>query len=381
MRVLVLLLWMFLPIAGFSQVTVEVARVPEKTPVNAVLYLAGSMNNWHPKNEAHQFKKAANGKYYLTLPNLPTAAEFKITRGSWETGEVLEDGANRPNRKLNAAVSVDTIRLEVESWQDFHQVPAKKHTATAQVIVMDSAFYMPQLKRSRRVWLYLPPSYATSNKKYPVLYMHDGQNLFDAYYSFSGEWGIDETLDSLYKATGHEVIVVGIDNGGSERMNEYTPWKNEKYGGGLGEAYIDFLAQTLKPYIDANYRTKKGRKDTAIAGSSMGGLISLYAILKHPNVFGNAGVLSPAFWVSPELYSFAEQAALGKKARIFLMAGAMEGPQMVSDITRMHALLLKKEVKPTQISYELHADGTHTEAYWKREFPAVVNWLFGWKKQ
>ena len=109
-------------------------------------------------------------------------------------------------------------------------------TARAGVSVLDTAFAMPQLKRTRRVWVYLPPDYATSERRYPVLYMHDGQNLFDAATSYAGEWGIDETLDSLHAAGDPGVIVVGIDNGGERRLDEYSPWRNERHGGGEGAA-------------------------------------------------------------------------------------------------------------------------------------------------
>jgi metallo-beta-lactamase class B len=148
---------------------------------------------------------------------------------------------------------------------------ARASTATASVSILDTAFAMPQLERTRRIWLYLPPGYAASTRRYPVLYMHDGQNLFDAATSFAGEWGVDETLDSLHALGDPGVIVVGIDNGRMKRMDEYTPWHNTRYGGGEGDAYVDFLTQTLKPYVDAHYRTLAERVHTGVAGSSMGG--------------------------------------------------------------------------------------------------------------
>ena len=112
--------------------------------------------------------------------------------------------------------------------------------------------------------------------------MHDGQNLFDNATSYSGEWGIDEYLDSIFTLGKKEVIVVGIDNGLSKRMNEYNPYSFRQYGKGEGDEYVDFLVKNLKPFIDKHYRTLPGKKNTYIAGSSMGGLISLYAVLKYP---------------------------------------------------------------------------------------------------
>lgn len=125
--------------------------------------------------------------------------------------------------------------------------------------------------------------------------MHNGQNLFEDSSSYSGEWGVDEYLDSIKLK---KCIVVGIDHGGGKRMNEYCPFDHEEFGKGEGAAYVDFVAKKLKPFIDKKFRTIRGRQHTFIAGSSMGELISIYAVLRHPKVFGGAGVFSPSFWVS-----------------------------------------------------------------------------------
>ncbi|MBC3542291.1 alpha/beta hydrolase [Rufibacter sediminis] len=359
-----------------AQVTIEIRKLPECTPAQDTLFLAGNLNNWNPRATNFAFTKAANHRYYLALPAGSGKLEFKITRGSWETGETLASGAGRENRVYTPGPGKDTLRLEVENWQDNFAPVAKVHTAAANVQVLDNAFWMPQLNKSRRIWLYLPPDYETSGKKYPVLYMHDGQNLFDAFYSYSGEWSIDESLNQLFNTEGREVIVVGIDNGGEERMNEYTPWRNTKYGGGKGDAYVDFLAQTLKPYVDAHYRTLPGQTHTGIAGSSMGGLISLYAALKYPKVFGKVGVFSPAFWVSPELYDYVAKTKPSKKLKLYLVAGAKESEEMVPDMARMRDLLIKRGLKPSALKYQVDADGEHKESYWQREFPGVFKWLF-----
>ena len=203
--------------------------------------------------------------------------------------------------------------------------PLASSTATPSVSILSCAFEMPQLQRSRRVWLYLPPGYDApgNTARYPVLYMHDGQNVFDAATSYVGEWGVDETLDSLAAAGVTAPIVVAVDHGGERRLDEYSPWRNETFRwpgsdpdapaapgpgpGGEGEAYVEFLTTTLKPTIDARFRTLPGRETTGILGSSMGGLISLYAALRHPDVFGRVGVFSPAFWFAPEMYDWTAQ--------------------------------------------------------------------------
>jgi metallo-beta-lactamase class B len=243
---------------------------------------------------------------------------------------------------------------------------------------------MPQLARTRRIWLYLPPDYASSTKRYPVIYMHDGQNLFDAATAYAGEWGIDETLDSLHAAGDRGAIVVGIDNGGTKRMDEYSPWKNERYGGGEGAAYVAFIVETLKPWIDAHYRTLPDRLSTAIAGSSMGGLISLYAILEYPHVFGRAGVFSPSLWFSPHIFGLAKASQpLRPDPRIYLVTGGLEIAQgeragiYADDQTRLLDALTAVGFKTsTEVTASTPPDGQHAEWFWRREFPTAYRWLF-----
>ncbi len=239
---------------------------------------------------------------------------------------------------------------------------------------------MPQLGRTRRVWIYLPPGYATSTRRYPVLYMHDGQNVFDARTSFAGEWGVDETLDSLHALSAADAIVVAVDNGGQKRFDEYSPWINARYGGGQGDGYVNFLAQTLKPYVDRHYRTLPDRLHTGVAGSSMGGLISLYATLKYPDVFGRAGVFSPAFWVAPEIYALARRAHPRPGTRIYIVTGGQEGdtPEVYArDHQRMvDTLAAAGFTVGRDVQSALRPDGKHAEWFWRREFPAAYEWLF-----
>ena len=133
----------------------------------------------------------------------------------------------------------------------FTNLFAQETTASAQVSTFE--LEAPQLKTTKKIWVYLPKNYKTSEKKYPVIYMHDAQNLFDKNTSFAGEWNVDETLDSLKT----QAIVIGIENGNEKRLDELTPFPNEKYGGGKADDYLDFIVNTLKPYVDKNYRTKQ----------------------------------------------------------------------------------------------------------------------------
>jgi predicted alpha/beta superfamily hydrolase len=200
--------------------------------------------------------------------------------------------------------------------------------------------------------------------------MHDGQNVFDDATSFAGEWGVDEFLDSgMLK----NCIVVAIDHGGSKRINEYCPYDMEKFGKGEGNEYVDFLVKTLKPFIDKNYHTLKDKSHTFIAGSSMGGLISMYAVLKYPTVFGGAGVFSPAFWIGPEIFD--DIKAKGKKvnSKIYFYGGKQEGETMIPEILKAFEMMNK--VSKSKMETVIRDDGKHNEARWRIEFPMFYRWI------
>jgi len=344
--------------------------------------VAGSFNQWNPGAPEYRLTAQTGGRYAITLPaSVRGVIEFKFTLGSWDSVELDSTGADVANRGFTVpATGAASYAGAVPRWRDGSPRPLPPSSATASVTVLSDRFAVPQLGRTRRVWLYLPPGYAASERRYPVLYMHDGQNVFDARTSFAGEWGVDETLDSLHALGAADAIVVAVDNGGQRRFDEYSPWANQKYGGGQGDAYVDFLARTLKPYIDQHYRTLPDRLHTGVAGSSMGGLISLYAALKYPDVFGRVGVFSPAFWVAPEIYEAARRASPHPGTRIYVVTGAQEGdtPEVyVRDHQRMIDTL---EAAGFKIGSDLRAavrpDGKHAESFWRREFPAAYQWLF-----
>lgn len=257
----------------------------------------------------------------------------------------------------------------------------KKSTAASNVSLLKKELVIPNLNAiSHKIWIYLPPNYENTSKKYPVIYMHDAQNLFDAATSYAGEWEVDETLNKLYEKTGKGFIVVGIENGGEERLNEYTPWKNEKYGGGKGAIYIDFIVNTLKPYIDDHYRTKKQQKHTGLIGSSLGGLISYYGGLEYPKTFGKIGALSTSFWFSEKVLDFTEEKGNLKKVKLFLLVGGKEGDDMDKDTQKMEKLLLKTGFKPKNLETKINPEGQHNEAFWSNEFLEVVSWLYHLKQ-
>jgi predicted alpha/beta superfamily hydrolase len=232
----------------------------------------------------------------------------------------------------------------------------------------------PQLKTKKKIWVYLPLNYEKSTKKYPVIYMHDARNLFDAAASYVGEWNIDETLDSL-KA---KVIIIGISHGNEKRIDELTPYINEKHGGGNANAYLEFIVKTLKPHVDSTYRTKTNAKNTGIFGSSLGGLVSFFAALQYPEVFGKVGCFSPAFWINKkEIFQKMEDTPKFT-TKIYLLCGDKEDDgTMVSDMKEMETLINSKRCECKKLNKSVIVkEGKHNEKLWRNAFAKAYLWLF-----
>jgi predicted alpha/beta superfamily hydrolase len=158
-----------------------------------------------------------------------------------------------------------------------------------------------------------------------------------------------------------------------KRINEYCPYDMERFGKAEGDQYVDFLAKTLKPYIDKSYRTLKDRQNTFVAGSSMGGLISMYAVLKYPKVFGGAGVFSPAFWVGPKIFDDIKSKGKLVNSKIYFYAGKQEGETMVPDMQK--AFDLMGGISKSRVTTVIRDDGKHNEARWRVEFPLFYEWI------
>ena len=358
-----------------AQLTLRLVVLPRGTPENSDFFVASSFNGWSPDDPAYQLMNDENNIPEITLALDAGTYEYKFTRGGWNAVEGNAQGGFLPNRTIIYDGTARTENLTILSWED---VPVSS-TAASNVSIIDDNFYMPQLNRYRRIWIYLPPNYASTTQSYPVLYMHDGQNLFDSSASYAGEWQVDESLNQVFENSDEGIIVIGIDNDGAERINEYTPWPNPQYGGGDGQAYIDFIVQTLKPYIDVNYRTKTEPEYTGIMGSSLGGLISLYGAIAHQDVFGRVGVFSPSLWFTDDIYEFVSNTGKQQDMRIYLYVGELEATtdiNAVEDLQRMYNTLQAAGFGEEELMISTHANGQHNEWYWAREFLPAYKWLF-----
>ena len=315
-------------ILGDEVVTFIVDDFPNGHDYNNSLYISGDFEGWSGGREQFKLKKVGR-QYHISIPKYREAISFKFTRGSWDNVECAQNGNPLENRIYFYSKLKDTVKVSVSKWSDPSLIN-KRSTTVENVQIFDDNLEIPQLKRGRKISVYLPPNYKVSNERYPVLYILDGQNVFDESTSYSGEWEVDETLNKIHEETGFGLIVVAIDHGGDKRLNEYSAWDNEKYGKGEGEDLLKFLTQTLKPKIDGAFRTNIDAPSTAIMGSSLGGLFAHYAAFKAPDVYGKVGVFSPSFWYSESCYEFTKKANSDmSNSRIYYLIGDKEGKDVV----------------------------------------------------
>ncbi|WP_227521478.1 MULTISPECIES: alpha/beta hydrolase [Bacillus] len=248
---------------------------------------------------------------------------------------------------------------------------------------------MNALNRERMISVYLPKEYENSNKDYPVLYMHDAQNLYRDEDSFFGSsWRIADCLEEI----GLELIVVGIDCNaeGTKRTDEFGPWIIEKSInrgleidelidlGGEGEQYINFIVEELKPYIDKKYKTKVD--DTAMAGSSAGGLISTYAMCKYPSIFKRVAALSNAYWLSQkEIEELTEKSNLSDIKKFYFDVGTKEQTATFGSDEYINSNISFKnviDVKNINYRFEIVENAVHNEVAWRERFPAILKYLY-----
>ncbi len=367
--------FVFFIIAHFTSeaqynVVFKLGKYPLQHPTDSI-FIASNFNEWNPRNAAFSLSTAQETNLEIAVQLPAGNYEYKSTRGSWKKVECLENGGDIENHFFEIT-SDTTIVINIIAWKDDFPTVTRKHTASKQVHIIDTAFQIPQLNRTRRIWVYLPEGYTKAKKRYPVLYMQDGQNLFDAATSAYGEWGVDECLDSLIATGMQACIVVGIDNG-PQRLNEYNPYEFQNFGSGEADQYLAFLVETLKPFIDKKYRTIANDDNTMIAGSSMGALIAYYAMLKRPDVFGKAGIFSPAFWTAPAIKGLTDSLASKVDSKFFFYIGEKEGDAFRKDMEEVLESLGEKSA--AMIYSVFDPNGRHNEKAWRKWFPEFYIWI------
>jgi predicted alpha/beta superfamily hydrolase len=366
-----------------ATVRIVVTSLPGETPPGAAIHVASRDNGWNPGDAASRLSPAADGTWVLEI-QVPArrALQFKLTRGSWDTVEKGSGGEELANRSVIVCEGGCEARVAVARWRDRGD-PPRRHTLTGHVEVLH-VDDVTQPANRRRVWVYLPPGYGDAGRRYPVLYLQDGQNVFDAATSFAGEWEVDKSLDAMSAGGFGAPIVVAVDHSGARRLHEYAPWYDDELAcGGGGDAYLRFLVERVKAEIDARYRTAPGREHTGIAGSSAGGLLALYAGIRMPQVFSRIGALSPSLDLAEgAIFNQVRGTVRQHPTRIWLDVGADEGGFWAESrylarlVRRMGWRLARAGFGPEELRVVVDPDGRHDEASWARRFPDAVRWLF-----
>ena len=355
------------------------------TFVGDPFFVTGNFNNWTPDTLSLGTIPSVGEKKQFVLRDLKEGLlELKISRGSWSTLTSTVNG------KLEAPYTVEvgqnsTLNIQINGWRDTFP----PSTASPQVHVLDEAFYFPEMDAVKTIWIYLPKAYQTSAKRYPVIYMHDGQHLFDEATSAGRtgpvEWEVDETVDG----SSHEAIVVAIASAADPqtRKSEYLLNPTDLISYPQGRAYLADIVSTLKPFIDKDYRTLSDFRNTAMVGSSLGGLVTIYAGLLYPDTFGCLGVFSPSIWMddSELLFETVENVLQNQKTGLqkqnyYLYGGQLEkrsGPNSVTvnmiENIRYFASLFHNNSR-FRIEMDINPLGKHGALYWQKVFPDFYEW-------
>jgi predicted alpha/beta superfamily hydrolase len=271
---------------------------------------------------------------------------------------------------------------EIDSAAPTSAEADKEQKAVYDRIHRHPKFHSNILPADRDILVYVPEGYDSSDRQYPVLYLHDGQNLFDGKTSYvEGRiWGVHETADRLIAEGAVEpLIIVGIYNTGKHRLAEYTPTRNAKMGGGDADLYGLMLVEEVKPFIDNKYRTRCDRENTGLGGSSLGGLVTLFLGLSRPDVFGKLAVLSPSvWWDHKSILAFVNEAEPEIHPRIWLDMGTREGGKSsLKDSELLHKLLVKRGWRDGEdLMYMRVEGGTHDESAWAQRVEPLLRFLF-----
>jgi predicted alpha/beta superfamily hydrolase len=338
------------------------------------VYISGNFNNWRTQDKEFMMEKIGNSLYHYKFSlefDYPEELLYKFTKGDWSDVEIDKEGNRTDNRstKVHSGIQKEHVARWRKNWLPF------KQNYLPQVLLISDEFEIPQLNKTRKIWALLPHDYDNSSESYPVMYLQDAQNLFNESAEF-GNWEIDKKLAVMSEYKIGKIIVIAVEHAEVDRIKEYNVGKTI-LGKGQGKKYIRFVTDTLKPFVDKNFRTKKEKEFTGIGGSSMGGLVSIFSGLRNPEVFGKLMIFSPSLWVVPELKINAKKVNVSD-SKIYLYAGGEESKNLVTEVQKFQQDLLSSKfiTDENQINLSYNRKGKHTETYWSDEFPKAIEWLF-----
>lgn len=345
-----------------------VAVTPFLTPANSSIFLTGDLPgrcNWQA--DCVKMSQIEPGIYsaQIEVPNNQNEIVYKITRGSWETEAA--DSYSRPYD--NSIVKMDEtdspVVLDIIHWKDL--APLSKGPN----VTGPFSLYSKELGVNKEISVYLPPDYKNSTKNYPVIYMHDGQNVFDpTTSSFGKEWAIDETMDVLIKNKQiPEAIVVAIHTNNEDRYDEYDYFIK-------GKQYSDFLANSVIPFTEKNFRAIKNKKSRSMMGSSMGALISLMILIDRPDLFSKAAALSfPANIDERAIFRFMENRTLPEFSFYMDHGNQDLDSRYAPAAQELYKTLLSKGLKASQLNYQIFPYTGHSESSWARRAHIPLKYL------
>lgn len=340
-------------------------KMPENTPESDSIFLSGDFNGWIPDSPKYKFTPEQDGRLMLILNTDLPHFQYKVTRGSWQKAESNSQGFQMANR-IFININEPLIKLEIDGWED------RRLTSTENVCVLSDDFLAPQLGTRRKINMYLPPDYKEGKKKYPVIYMPDGQNLFDSRTAHGSEWAIDKILDRIHFWDKDSVIVVGIASNYKNRHNELVPFRPES----ISHKLLQFITTTLKPYIDSHFRTFTDKKHTAITGSSFGGVFALYAGVKEQSVFGNTGIFSPVLSHIEKMLDFIIKTGKKSTSKFYFACGLRESEIILRDIQILYNHFRINGYNEKELKISVRPDGEHEGWYWGSEFESALRWFF-----
>lgn len=363
------------------------------------LFIASSANGWNP---AGTRSSASNETGWIfELPErtaLSPGFEFKFTRGSWQSVEVSSGGSDIANRSISSDEARETadgttvVSLELAGFADqrgsrWNMQDQSDSSVTGHLDIVSVKSEVFGRERTVRVWL--PPGYdADASARYPVLYMHDGQNCFDRNTSFIGvEWQVDEAATTLINAGAIEpIIIVGIDNSGVDRALDYLPMapgvRAPTMRGGGANDYLDFLQNELMPHMTEHYRVDPDPARTGIGGSSFGGVITSYAVTSRPDLFGRALIESPSLWVGDGRLMDLLIEADAWPQRVFLAMGTKEygepgnDARLVGLTNTLASAIRNAQGTDSGLLLEVQDGAIHNEGAWAGRFPRALEFLY-----
>ena len=368
-----------------------VVTPPSNFNAQDTVHLVGDFNDWALSGTNAYALDYVDGKLVTEIANKHENIVFGFVKNSDWTNPPSKETGNALCTFLHQGSSTDSqVNIKISAWKNDAKHSVARQTLSGNVTVL-KAFAMEQFNRTGNISIYLPPSYQDNSqkkkpKKYPVLYMLDGQNVFDESTAHSNEWRVDESLQALIaQGTLPELIVVAIDNG-PRRWNEYNPWHYKSWQTkekelGEGEKTIGFIKYTLKPYIDSHYSTQSQKTSTGLAGSSLGGLMALYAAMEHSDTFGFVAAFSPSLAIENMVGNNVLFTALKNKqkmddVKIYFDMGKTEYGNY-EQVDKLEQLLLQSGADVNKIKVVKDDLGRHCELDWSKRFPAAIAWLLG----